>query len=245
MPFDELSMRFGKIIFFPEIPVFTLHQKSTAMKTKNIILTALLAFIMSSCLVKSLHPFYTDKDLVYKPELAGQWLGPDSAQWVIRQHKVFAGLFKDDKPTNSYDITCTDNKGTSKFLAHLFSLDNQLYLDFYLPDMEGQDLALMHLIHAHTLAKVELAKDQITIKWYNEEWLIKLFNENRIRIGHERVPYDPDEKNPDNFQVVLTAPTADLQKFIVKYGNDPAAFEADKKKSDYTFVLKRSSEIAK
>jgi len=235
-------MLFDEIIFFRAQAVLTLFQNSTTMKTKSIILTVLLVITMSSCLVKSLHPFYTDKDIVYKPELLGIWTGNDSARWEIRQHKVFAGFMKDDKPTNCYDILFTDKKGTSKFLAHLFSLDKALYLDFYLPDMEGQDLAVMHMVPAHTLAKVELGKDQISIKWYNEEWLVKLFNENRIRIAHERIPYDLDEKNTDNFQVVLTAPTADLQKFIIKYGNDPAAFENDKKKSDYTFVLKRGSE---
>ena len=187
--------------------------------------------------VKSLHPFYTEKDLVYKPELIGKWTGKDSASWEIRQHKAFAGLFKDEKPTQSYDIICTDNKGTSKFLAHLFSVGGQLYLDFYLPDIEGPDLAVMHLIPAHTLARVELANNQITINWYNEEWLVKLFSENRIRIAHERIPYDLDKNDPDHFQVVLTAPTADLQKFIIKYGNDPAAFKTEKKESDYTFVL--------
>jgi hypothetical protein len=225
--------------------MLTLQHKPKAMKTKNFILTALLAILMSSCLVKSLHPFYTGKDIVYKPELLGLWTGPDSARWEIRQHRSFAGFMKDEKPENCYDILYTNDKGSTKFLAHMFSLGNQLYLDFYLPDVEGQDLAVMHLVPAHTLARVEPGKDQITIKWYNEEWLVRLFNENRIRIGHERIPYDLDEKNPDNFQVVLTAPTADLQKFILKYGNDPAAFENDKKKSDYTFVLKRISEVAR
>ena len=68
---------------------------------------------------------------------------------------------------------------------------------------------------------------------------LNLFNKNRIRIAHERIPFDLDDKNPDNFQVVLTAPTADLQKFIIKYGNDPAAFKNEKNESNYTFVLKR------
>jgi hypothetical protein len=209
------------------------------MKTKSIILVCLLVLVMSSCLVKSLHPFYSEKDIVYKPELIGSWLGNDSAKWEIKQHKVFAGFMKDEKETNCYDIDFTDKNGSSKFLAHLFSLNGQLYLDFFLPEIEGPDLAAMHMIPAHTLARVELGKDQITIRWYNEEWLIKLFNENRIRIAHERIPFDIDEKNPDNFQVVLTAPTADLQKFIIKYGNDPEAFVNDKKESHYTFVLKK------
>ena len=209
------------------------------MKTKLIVLIALIAITMSSCLVKSLHPFYNDKDVIFKSELIGNWWGNDSTSWEIKQHKAFAGLFKDEKAMNSYDIVYTDKKGISKFLAHLFKVNNHLYLDFYLPDVEGSDLAAMHLVPAHTLARVELAKDQISIKWYNEEWLMKLFKENRIRIAHEKIPYDLDKNDPDNFQVILTAPTADLQKFIEKYGNDPAAFKEDK--NDYTFVLKRRS----
>lgn len=208
------------------------------MKTKLIILIALVAITMSSCLVKSLHPFYNDKDVIFKPELIGNWLGKDSTSWVISQRKTYAGLTK-DKPMNSYDIVYTDKNGISKFVAHLFSVDNHLYLDFYLPEAEGSDLAVMHLIPAHTLARVELAKNQISIKWYNEEWLMKLFKENRIRIAHEKIPYDLDKNDTDDFQVILTAPTTELQKFISKYGNDPAAFKDDK--NDYTFVLKRRS----
>jgi hypothetical protein len=239
--FVELFMLFNEIIFSRPFMMLSLHHKTTTMKAKLIILTALIAVTMSGCLVKSLHPFYTEKDLVYKPELNGKWTGKDSAIWEIKQHKAFAGLFKDERPTQSYDIVYTDKKGTSRFLAHLFKVGEQLYLDFYLPDIEGPDLAVMHLIPAHTLARVELANNQITIKWYNEEWLVKLFNENRIRIAHERIPFDLDEKNPDNFEVVLTAPTADLHKFIIKYGNDPEAFKSEKNESDYTFVLKRRS----
>ena len=237
--FAELSLLFDEKTCSGSSTALSLHHKTKTMKTKLIILTALVAITMNSCLVKSLHPFYTEKDLIYKPELNGKWSGKDSATWEISQHKVFAGFLKDEKPTPCYDIACTDKKGTSKFLAHLFKVGEHMYLDFYLPDIEGPDLAVMHLVPAHTLARVELAENQITIKWYNEEWLVKLFNDNRIRIAHERIPYDLDEKNPDNFQVVLTAPTADLQKFISKYGNDPAAFETGKKESDYTFVLKK------
>ena len=237
--FVDLFMLFDEIIFFRRAGMLPLYHNSNTMKTKLIILIALIAITTSSCLVKSLHPFYTEKDVIYKPELLGNWQGKDSSTWEISQHKGFAGIFKPEQNGNAYDIKFTDKNGTSKFLAHLFTVNNQLYLDFYLPDMQGQDLAVMHMIPAHTLARVELANKQITINWYNEEWLIKLFNENRIRIAHERIPYDLDEKNPDNFQVILTAPTAELQKFIDKYGNDPAAFKDNK--NDYTFVLRKKS----
>lgn len=220
-------------------------QKCTEMKTRIIIIAALLAVMMSGCLVKSLHPFYNDKDVLYRPELLGRWVSGDSAEdrnfarWEISRHMVFNGIMKDSRPGNAYDIRFTDEKGSYKFLATLFSLNNQLYLDFYLSDLEVSALPAGHLITAHTLARVSIGKDKVTISWYNEEWIMKLFNENRIRIAHERVPNDVDQNNPDNYEVILTAPTAQLQQFILKYGNDPAAFSTKNGQSDYTFVLKK------
>lgn len=218
-----------------------------AMKTKIIVYFVLMAVSMSGCLVKSLHPFYTDKDVLYKPEILGSWTsgdsakGEDFARWEIKRHMVFNGIMKDDKPGTGYDIVYTDKKGTYKFLATLFSLDNQLYLDFYLSEMDASGLAVGHLVMAHTLARVKIEKARVTISWYNEEWIMKLFNENRIRIAHERVPNNVDVKDPANYEVVLTAPTSELQKFILKYGNDPEAFKIKNGETDYTFVLKKAA----
>jgi hypothetical protein len=211
------------------------------MKPKHICMLFVLLILMPGCLVKSLHPFYTEKDLVFKQELIGTWTDPDSATWVIGQHKSFNGFNKDASPEKYYDISFSDKKGTSKFTAHLFMLDNGLFLDFYPQDIEtGTDLGNFHLIPAHSLAKVQLEGDKIMIRWYNEEWLVKLFNQNRVRIAHERVPYDQDDHNRDNFQVILTAPTSELQKFIIKYGNDPEAFRDERGNEGYTILLTKT-----
>ena len=212
------------------------------MKTRIILLSVLLIFLLQGCLVKSLHPFYTDNDLIFKKELTGSWTDKDSVAWEIRQHMRFTGLFKPDAPDNSYDISMSDKKGTSHYIAHLFRLEDHLYLDFLPTDISCQnDLAGLHLVAAHSLAKVDLSGGKITIGWYNEEWLTGLFNKNKIRIAHERVPYDPDYRDPNSDQVILTARTDELQKFIIKYGNDPEAFKKEKpgSESDSTFVLSR------
>ena len=212
------------------------------MKTKPIFFVLLLVLILPGCLVKSLHPFYTDNNLVYKAELTGAWMDHDSNTWVISRHMKKTGLFKDDIPDQAYTIIFTDQKGSSKFMAHLFTIEKQLYLDFYPDEDEGHtDLGNFHFIPAHSLAQVNLKGNSIEIRWYNEEWLVNLFNQNRIRIAHERVPYDADDHNPDNYQVILTAPTSELQKFILKYGHDPEAFKQDKNHSDYTFVLSKKA----
>ncbi len=210
------------------------------MKTRIVLLSLLLIFLLQGCLVKSLHPFFTDKDLIFKKELIGNWTDKDSAAWEIRQHMRFTGLFKPDAPDNSYDIALTDNKGTSHYIAHLFRLEDHLYLDFLPVDISCQnDLAGLHLVATHTLAKVDLSGGKIIIGWYNEEWLTGLFNKNKIRIAHERVPSDTDQRDPESMQIILTAQTEELQKFIIKYGNDPEAFKKEKpgSESGYTFVL--------
>jgi hypothetical protein len=210
------------------------------MKTKIIFLTILLLAILPGCLVKSLHPYYADKDLLFKEELLGNWSGKDSSGWEISRHMKKTGLFNPGTPDKAYDIIYTDSKGRSKFIAHIFLLDEQLYIDFYPEEDAGNtDLGSFHYIQAHSLARLTISKNNLTIQWFNEEWLMNLFNQNRIRIAHERIPYDPDDKNPDRDQVILTAPTEDLQKFILKYGKDPNAFDKGKNKSDYTFVLSR------
>jgi hypothetical protein len=184
------------------------------MKARTFLIILLTSLVLPGCLVKSLHPFYTDKDLIYKQELTGIWIDADSSVWEIRQHQKMSGIMKPGYPDRAYDITFTDNKGSSKFLAHLFQL--------------GGHLVGYHLVGTHSLARVVLAGGMITIRWYNEEWLLSLFNNNRIRISHERVPWNPDQPDPESDQIVLTASTAELQKFIIKYGNDPNAFRQSK-----------------
>jgi len=64
-----------------------------------------------------------------------------------------------------------------------------------------------HLVPMHTVAKIDMAPDKLAIQWYNEEWLIGLFKQNRIRIAHEKIPYEQAKMDNDQYQVVLTAST--------------------------------------
>jgi hypothetical protein len=47
----------------------------------------------------------------------------------------------------------------------------------------------------------------------------KLINEKKIRISYEK---DADDN------IVITAPTSELQQYIIKYGDEPAAYRSDK-----------------
>jgi hypothetical protein len=207
------------------------------MKTKNILLTGLMIFFITGCFVKSLHPFYRENELLFKKELLGTWVGNDSSVWQIEQGMKTTGLFKPRVPESAYIITYTDKQGTARFSVHLFKLGNRLFLDFYPEEVESSnDLMASHLVPMHTVARVNLTTDRMVINWFNEEWLIGLFRQNKIRIAHEKIPYESGKDGDDNFQVILTASTEDLQKFMLKYSEDPNAI-----KNDYTFVLTKKS----
>ena len=207
------------------------------MKTRNYILISLVILLMSGCFVKSLHPFYKENEAIFNQELTGDWLGDDSSTWKIEQGKKFTGLFKPDMPEKSYLITYTDKKGVALFKVCLFKLGNRYFFDFYPEEIEStNELMAIHLVPMHTVARVDFSPEKMMIQWYNEEWLIGLFRQNKIRIAHEKVPINDGKMEEDNFQVVLTASTDDLQKFMLKYMDDPTAF-----KNDYTFVLRKKS----
>ena len=195
------------------------------MKTKNIILIGLIGALLCGCIIKSLHPFYFEKDVVFKKELLGSWLDQDSSRWEVEQGVAAKGFLRSgDSLGNFYKVTIPEKDGTVSVLeAHLFHLGGSSYLDFYPQDLDIKSgiLAQFHLVGAHSLAKCTFINSTtIKVSWFNEGWLSGLFEQNRIRIAHEEV-----ENGDDDLSYVLTASTAELQKFILKYGNDPKAFE--------------------
>ena len=207
------------------------------MKTRNFLLTAAMMFLLAGCFVKSIHPFYLDNEVLLKKELLGTWTGKDSSVWKIGQGKKKTGLFKPDQPDNSYLITYTNDKGPATFSVHMFRLAGQLFLDFFPVEAEtGNDLFDSHLVPAHTVARLDLTDQNLTIRWYDEQWLIGLFRENKIRIAHEKIPTGYKSDGQEDFQVILTAPTEDLQKFLLKYAADPEALS-----KDYTMVLRKKT----
>jgi hypothetical protein len=191
------------------------------MKTKSILFLAVLILVLSSCLVKSLHPFFKEKDVVMKKEIMGTWTDQKSGKWIISQAKTKkAGSDSVDSLLNYYNVSLTDKDGISKFISHLFKLNNQLFVDFFPDEVSLSGLTSYHIVATHSIAKIEVFKDSINIKWFNEQWLKNLFENNKIRISHE-VIYDEDGP------YILTASTDELQKFLIKYGNDPKAFKPD------------------
>jgi hypothetical protein len=209
------------------------------MKTRNVILVGILAILLSSCLVKSLHPFFKESDVLYKPELLGTFLDEDSATWKIKQHVFSKGFMKGDTSDHSYLVEMIDEDGVqSNFNVHLFKLNGDHYLDFFPVDNDRfDDLAGYHMVPVHSLARIDIVSDdELVITWFDEDWLGKLFEENRVKISHEVIQVG-DYKETKEY--VLTASTAELQKFIVKYGQQELPVSCAENEDGLCVNLKR------
>lgn len=190
------------------------------MKSRILFLTAFMAFLFQGCIVKSLHPFFTETDVLFKKEILNTWIDQDSASWIIQTVK--------EKP-NAYGMKYIKDGKEAYFLVHLFELEGALYLDFLPVSSTAQsvDIFDFHLLPTHSVAKVDkVSSEELVIKWFNEEWLNTLFKQNRIKIAHEAI-MDETPTGEDDKTYVLTAPTKELQKFLIKYGNEDAAFAGD------------------
>ncbi len=71
-----------------------------------------------------------------------------------------------------------------------------------------------HLFPVHTFAKVNIKQNNNIIEQFDINFLEELIEQNKIKISHE--------KSGQN--IILTASTGELQKFVVKYASDEDAF---------------------
>jgi hypothetical protein len=184
------------------------------MKRLSIVLVVTLAVSLQGCIIKSIYPFFKEKDVVFREELVGSWTDDEGSAWTIHKN-----IFK----PNSYELHCTKNGRDVAFAGNLFTLEGNLYLDLFPVSDNSEEVLVfdLHLVPTHSVAIVEsLSANEVKIKWFDETWLESMFSRNRIRIAHEKI-MDLDLKpEEDEGMYLLTASTDELQKFIVKYRNE-------------------------
>jgi hypothetical protein len=157
-----------------------------------------LSLLLAGC-VPSLHPLYTEKDLVYDAALLGVWVDDEGrTSWTVKR----AG----DK---SYSLMAIDEKGNARhYEGHLLDLGKHRFLDLLPEKPEVEDY---HLIRAHTFYRIWAYGDTFRLAGLDPDWIRK----RKIAIRHELLP-------PKG--MLLTAPTKSLQEFVLQYVEDPEAF---------------------
>ncbi len=159
-----------------------------------------------SCPARSVHPFYAEGETVFVPELLGTWRrkGEDEA-WIV-----------DKSDAEAYRLSVQDGDGGQSdwgLKAHLVRLGEFQFLDIYAKGNDEFDNLFM--FPAHTIYKIDLNGDVLTIAPLRDKWLDWMIGEQKLDIAHERTA--------DN--ILLTASTAELQSLLLQYGDHVEAFD--------------------
>jgi hypothetical protein len=175
------------------------------MKTR-FLFVACAAICFCGCLVPSLHPLFTDNDKTVRNELVGDWASEDGGeQWSFQL-----------EPDSSYSLAYVENDDTSWFVAHLVQLDNHLFMDMY-PDPSDvlSDAYKLHLVAAHTFSILGFDSGIVKMSVLDADWMRSQLDSGKLTLAHEFLgPGD----------LVLTASTIDLQKFMKSIADDSDAF---------------------
>lgn len=181
------------------------------MKTNIKITTGLaLMTLLAGCVVTSVYPFYTAKDVVFDSALIGVWAEAGSTN-AANEHWRF-----EKAAGQAYKLTIQDKEKRTEFDTHLFKLNGRLFLDLYPRERPDNSLP------PHYLLKVTRLEPALEVQVLDYDWFKKLIEKDPKAIRHIVVP----EKLGDNGDglLVLTADTAELQKFILKHEHTEGAF---------------------
>jgi hypothetical protein len=175
------------------------------MKMRRFLAVLILGAIALGC-IPSIHPLYTDKDVIFDPALLGVWGGQDT---------IFSWEFYSDDST-SYTLIYTDDSASSSFTVHLVLLDEHLFMDLYPDEPEcGTEFYNMYMVPTHAIARVFLQGDMLRLDALDMEWVEEMIEDSAYSIAHERL---------ENDAILITAGTADLQKLVLKGVDNRDAF---------------------
>ena len=177
-----------------------------------------LALSIAGC-VPSVFPLYTDKDVRFDPALVGEWLekGSTDESWTFTK-----------SGSNAYGLVYREHQQMASFDVHLLRLGTHQFLDMT-PDAEGlkkieaPDIYKSALIPGHLFVKVSQITPVLKMAFLDPKWIKTYLRDHPAEIAH--FLYQGED-------VILTAPTRDLQTFITKHADDKDAFgdESDLRK---------------
>jgi hypothetical protein len=180
--------------------------RTTSQITAGLALMTLLA----GCIVTSVYPYYTAKDVLFNSALVGSWAKAGSTN-AANEHWQFAKL-----EGQAYLLTVQEEEKRTEFDARLFQLKGRLFLDCC--PRERPDYSLP----PHYLLRVTRIEPTLELKGLDYDWLKKLLEKDPKVLRHLLVPKRIGESGEGN--LVLTADTPTLQRFVLKHDHTKGAY---------------------
>ena len=185
------------------------------MSVVSLVAILLIGVLASGCddggspFVLSIHPLYTKLDLDFDPALLGNWVDDEGDVRFIFEKTAEL----------EYKLTVIERDGQqeskAEFDAHLVRLGRAYFLDICPKSLEGgSEFYRAHLIPAHTIARLTVEPDKVSLAFLSAGWLKKHIEDKSVDAAHESA----------TGTLILTCATDDLQHLVDLYANDGAAF---------------------
>jgi hypothetical protein len=176
---------------------------------KMIILLAGLSIIVGC--IPSLHPLYTEKDLVFEKALIGTWQEENNDRtWTFSQNG-----------DREYKLVYVEDGKKGEFTVHLLKLKDKMFIDFYPDDQDDMEkmnkFYTSHLIPVHTFVLVKQIEPTLQMSFLNSNKLKEIIQKDPKAVKHEKLA-DGDDMD------IFTASTGELQEFIMKNIDTPEFF---------------------
>lgn len=179
------------------------------MRKTKLVLSFLFVGALVGCYVPSIHPLYTNQDLIFNPELVGQWVESENgkSQWVFAK-----------KEEKSYALRITqEDKKVFAFTARLLKVGAYHYLDLF-PDTEddsNSDFISKSMLPAHSFIRIKQLTPTLEVEIMSTTWLNEFVKNNPEAVKHETMFFG--EKEKEDPLIVLTAQPKELQAFLAKH----------------------------
>ena len=150
----------------------------------------------------AIHPLFTTQDLVSDLPLEGAWTTQDGEIWRIQ------------KSGDGYDVAAVpagNSKEVSEFNVHLLRLKDSEFVDVASKSDPEVGVA------GHLFGKIRMEGDELYVSLIDETWLKHMAEAGQA----------PQSIVGEGRQLVLTASTSELQKFILLHAADPDAWDND------------------
>lgn len=181
---------------------------------KRIAAVAVVAGLVGCGPILSLHPFYTDGDVVFESALLGRWVDEEGGWWTL-----------EDEGGGTYELTITpafsDVERFPSNEAVLFRLGESYFMDFTpgeVPDCEESEVVCLApafpVIPAHMAGRIRFEGSTMRVDFLKEDWVAGQIRDGGLDIRHEKI----------DDGILLTAPAPDLRNLLVLAGGDEGAF---------------------
>ena len=200
---------------------------------KKIYSLAAIALLLglTGCL-STVYPIFTEKDVVFDPKIIGKWRHESSSDGGFVEITQATNQDFNEMPSlrklagKTYMIRYTDSENgiEAAYFGFLVKLGDKFYMDYYPAETplgkEYDGFYKSHFTKMHTCYSIRFVKDNnsFVLKQFDEKFLQQLIENKKIRIRHE---------TREDGSFIITAPTEELQQYILKYNDVPEAYYSD------------------